>query len=112
MCKISVGQQSWKKVEAKLIQSHSPDEYKSQNAPLKTMSTQCRAGGVTSTTGACASQIREQMCLETHFQYEFSFLGSLRKSGLQRKKIQAAISMLLLGPVFYVFMCKKYICFI
>ena len=38
------------------------------------------------------SQIREQMCLETHFQYEFSFLGHFGQSGLQReKKIQTAI---------------------
>ena len=32
------------------------------------------------------AQIREQMCLETHFQYEFSFLGRFGQSGLQRKK--------------------------
>jgi hypothetical protein len=31
-------------------------------------------------------QIREQMCLETHFQYEFPTLGSFGQSGLQRKK--------------------------
>ena len=33
----------------------------------------------------CKSQIREQMCLETHFRYEFSFLGNFGQSGLQRK---------------------------
>ena len=31
------------------------------------------------------AQIREQMCLETHFQYEFSILGRFGQSGLQRK---------------------------
>ena len=28
----------------------------------------------------------EQMCLETHFQYEFSILGCFGQSGLQREK--------------------------
>ena len=31
-------------------------------------------------------EIREQMYLETHFQYEFSFLDCFGKLGLQRKK--------------------------
>ena len=31
-------------------------------------------------------QIREQMCLETHFQYEFSILGHFGKSGSREKK--------------------------
>ena len=40
------------------------------------------------------SQIKEQICLEKHFQYEFSILGRFGQPGLQReKKIQAAISM-------------------
>ena len=49
------------------------------------------------------AQIGEQMCLETNFQYEFSFLGRFGQSGLQRKKIQTAISVLLLRPVFLCF---------
>ena len=35
-----------------------------------------------------------------------SFLGRFGQSGLQRKKIQTAISMLLLSLLFYVFMVK------
>ena len=31
------------------------------------------------------------MCLETHFQYEFSLLGRFGQAGLQRKKNQTAI---------------------
>ena len=55
-------------------------------------------------------QIREQMCLETHFQYEFSFLGRFGQSGrAAEKKVQTVISMLLLRPVFYIFMGKKYL---
>ena len=61
------------------------------------------------------SQIREQMCLdlclETHFQYEFSILGRFGQSGLQRKKIQTAISMLLLGQFFLCFHGQKHIFF-
>ena len=34
------------------------------------------------------SQIRELMCLETHFQFEFLILGRFGQSGLQRKKNQ------------------------
>ena len=49
--------------------------------------------------GSLKAQIREQMCLETNFQYKFSFLGRFGQSGLQRKKIQTAISTLLLRPV-------------
>ena len=30
----------------------------------------------------CNTQIREHMCLETHFQNEFSFLGRFGQSGL------------------------------
>ena len=36
--------------------------------------------------GSLKAQIREQMCLETNFQYKFSFLGRFGQSGLQRKK--------------------------
>jgi hypothetical protein len=36
-------------------------------------------------------QIREQMCLETHFQYEFSI--RLGGRAAEEKKIQTAISM-------------------
>jgi hypothetical protein len=32
------------------------------------------------------------MCLETHFQYEFSILGCFGKTGLKRKKNQTAMS--------------------
>jgi hypothetical protein len=39
------------------------------------------------------SQIREKICLEKHFQYEFSILGRFGQTGLQRKKGQTAISM-------------------
>ena len=53
------------------------------------------------------SQIREQMCLERHFQYKNSILGRFGQSGLQRKKIQTAISMLLLRPVFFMFSWGK-----
>ena len=42
------------------------------------------------------AQIREQMCLETLFRYEFPILDGFGQSGLQRKKIQTAISMQLL----------------
>ena len=45
-------------------------------------------------------QIREQMCLETHFQYEFTILGRFGQSAAEKKTIQTAISMLLLRPVF------------
>ena len=59
------------------------------------------------------AQIREQMRLETHFQYEFPILGRFGQSGLQiKKKIQTAISMLLLRPVFFMFSwAKKHIIF-
>ena len=52
------------------------------------------------------SQIREQKCLEKHFQYEFSILGRFGQPGAaEGKKVQTAISMQLLRPVFfYVFM--------
>ena len=53
------------------------------------------------------SQIREQMCLETHFQYEFSFLGCFGQSGCREKEIQTAISMLLLRPAFLCFHGEK-----
>ena len=36
---------------------------------------------------------REQMCLETYFQYEFSTSGHFGQLELQRKKIQIVISM-------------------
>ena len=36
-------------------------------------------------TVSSLAQIREQMCLKTHFQYEFSFLGRFGHSGLQIK---------------------------
>ena len=54
-------------------------------------------------------QIRDQMCLETNFQYYFSLLGRFGQSGLQRKKVQTAIGMplLRLWLVFYVFMEKQ-----
>ena len=52
-------------------------------------------------------QIREQMCLETHFQYEFSILGCFGQSGLQRKKIQTTINILLLRPVFFMISWTK-----
>ena len=55
----------------------------------------------------CKTQIREQMCHETHFQYEFSILGHFGQSGLQRKKIQTAISMLLLRTVYLCFHGQK-----
>ena len=48
-------------------------------------------------------QIREQMSLKTHFQYEFSILGRFGQSRLQRKKIPIVISMQLLRPVFLCF---------
>ena len=35
---------------------------------------------------ALPPQIREQTCLETHFQYEFSILGCFGQSGWERKK--------------------------
>ena len=38
-------------------------------------------GSITIMVGNVMSQIREQMCLETHFQYEFSFLGSFGAFG-------------------------------
>ena len=45
------------------------------------------------------------LSLETHFQYEFSIMGRFGQSGLQRKKkSKLPFSMLLLRPVFYVFM--------
>ena len=60
---------------------------------------------------AFKSQIREQMCLQTHFKYEFSFMGNFVQSGYGEKKIQTAICMLLLRPVsfffFFIFMGKN-----
>jgi hypothetical protein len=56
-----------------------------------------QGGGGGGTPPRFWSQIRDQMCLETHFQYEFLFMGC------REKKIQTAISMLLLRPVFYVY---------
>jgi hypothetical protein len=50
----------------------------------------------------------EQMLLETHFQYENPILGRFGQSGLQRKKIQAAIS---LRAVFLCFHGQKIINF-
>jgi hypothetical protein len=47
------------------------------------------------------------MSLETHFQYENPILGRFEQSGLQRKKIQTAISMLLLRAVFFMFSWAK-----
>ena len=51
------------------------------------------------------AQIREQMCLETHFQSENSVLGRFGQSGVQRKKIQTAITVMPQGahPEFGVF---------
>jgi hypothetical protein len=64
-------------------------------------------GGCLSQRDPLKPQIREQMCLETHFQYENLILACFGQSGLQRKKIQTAIIMLLLRAVFYVFMDKN-----
>ena len=47
------------------------------------------------------------MCLETHFQYKFPILGRFGQSG-REKKIQTAISVLLLRPGLSVFMGKNH----
>jgi hypothetical protein len=52
-------------------------------------------------------QIREQMCLETHFQYEFSIFWPFWAVGAAEKKIQTAISMLPLRPFFLCFHGQK-----
>ena len=52
-------------------------------------------------SGWSDTQISRQVCLETHFQHEFSILVRFGQSGLQReKKIQIAKSMLLLRLFF------------
>ena len=52
---------------------------------------------ITSCLFSSRPQIREQMCLETHFQYEFPIFGRFGQSGRQRKKVQ---SMQLFRPIF------------
>jgi hypothetical protein len=53
-------------------------------------------------------QIREQMCLEAHFQYENSVFGRFGQSGLQRKKhLNCHKYATFEGSCFYVFIGKK-----
>ena len=55
------------------------------------------------------SQIREQMCLETLFQYENSVLGRFGQSRLQREKNPNCHKYATFeGSVFYVFIGKFY----
>ena len=58
-------------------------------------------------SGGFKTQIREQMCLETNFQYEFPILGRFGQLGLQRKNPNCHKYATFEASFFYDLMDKK-----